>query len=92
MSQTELVSTAASPSTKGMSKQATSLIERSAPALRDQVTRSAASGNEHYEISADGSHILATRSIGAADAVALLQQNLDQEVHTSQELIPAFRP
>jgi ferritin-like metal-binding protein YciE len=80
------VSTAASPSTKGISKQAKSLIDRSAPALRDQVTLSAALGNEHYEISAYESLILATRSIGAADAVALLQQNLDQEVHTSQEL------
>lgn len=80
-------STAASPSTKGISKQARSLVERSAPALLDQVTLSAALGNEHYEISAYQSLILATRAQGAADAVALLTTNLDQETHTSEELM-----
>lgn len=80
-------STAASPSTKGISKQARSLVERSAPALLDQVTLSAALGNEHYEISAYQSLILATRAQGAADAVALLTANLDQETHTSEELM-----
>lgn len=79
-------STAASPSTKGIAKQAESLIARSAPALRDQVTLSAALGNEHYEISAYQSLILATRAQGAADAATLLSANLDQETHTSEEL------
>lgn len=79
-------STAASPSTKGIAKQAESLIARSAPALRDQVTLSAALGNEHYEISAYQSLILATRAQGAADAVTLLTDNLQQETHTSEEL------
>lgn len=80
-------STAASPSTKGISKQGRSLVERSAPALLDQVTLSAALGNEHYEISAYQSLILATRAQGAADAVALLSANLEQETHTSEELM-----
>ena len=79
-------STAASPSTKGIAKQAESLIARSAPALRDQVTLSAALGNEHYEISAYQSLILATRAQGAVDAVTLLTDNLQQETHTSEEL------
>ncbi|MDF2580723.1 MAG: hypothetical protein K0S49_2302 [Microbacterium sp.] len=77
-------STAASPSTKGIAKQAESLIARSAPALRDQVTLSAALGNEHYEIYQ--SLILATRAQGAVDAVTLLTDNLQQETHTSEEL------
>lgn len=80
-------STAASPSTKGIAKQAESLIARSAPELRDQVTLSSALGNEHYEISAYRSLILATRAQGAADAATLLSANLDQETHTSEELI-----
>jgi len=79
-------STAPSPSTKGISKQAESLISRSAPALRDQVTLSAALGNEHYEVSAYQSLIVATRAQGAVDAVTLLSANLDQETHTSEEL------
>jgi ferritin-like metal-binding protein YciE len=79
-------STAPSPSTKGISKQAASLIERSAPKLRDQVALSSALGNEHYEISAYQSLIVPTSTLGLPDAVSLLQANLDQEVHTSEEL------
>lgn len=83
-------STAPSPSTKGISKQAQSTLARATPALRDQVALSAALGNEHYEISAYQSLILA---VGAADAeaVRLLQENLDQEVHTSEELLGKLR-
>ncbi|MET4158234.1 DUF892 family protein [Agromyces sp. PvR057] len=83
-------STAPSPSTKGMSKQAVSLLERSAPKLRDQVALSSALGNEHYEISAYQGLILPAASMGLTDAVALLQANLDQEVHTSEELEAAL--
>ena len=79
-------STAASPSTKGISKQAQSLIARSAKSLRDQVTLSAALGNEHYEISAYESLLVAVQSTGQAEALTLLQENLDQETHTSEEL------
>ena len=79
-------STAPSPSTKGISKQAVSLLERSAPKLRDQVTLSCALGNEHYEISAYQGLIVPTSAQGMSDVVALLQANLDQEVHTSEEL------
>ena len=79
-------STAPSPSTKGISKQAASLIERSAPKLRDQVALSSALGNEHYEISAYQALIVPTSTLGLPDVVSLLQANLDQEVHTSEEL------
>jgi ferritin-like metal-binding protein YciE len=79
-------STAPSPSTKGISKQAVSLLERSAPKLRDQVALSSALGNEHYEISAYQALIVPSSAMGLADVVKLLQANLDQEVHTSEEL------
>lgn len=78
-------STAPSPSTKGISKQAQSLIEKSAPSLRDQVALASALGNEHYEISAYQSLIAAVPA--QSDVVRLLQDNLDQEMHTSQELL-----
>jgi ferritin-like metal-binding protein YciE len=77
---------APSPSTKGISKQAESLIAKSATKLRDQVTLSCALGNEHYEISAYQGLILPAAALGADDAVLLLQANLDQETHTSEEL------
>ena len=84
-------STSPSPSTKGISKQAGSLIERSAPKLRDQVALSAALGNEHYEIAAYTSLIVPLTALGATEAVTLLQENLDQETHTSEELLDALR-
>ncbi|MEV1131727.1 DUF892 family protein [Agromyces sp. NPDC049794] len=79
-------STAPSPSTKGISKQAASLLERSAPKLRDQVAVASALGNEHYEISAYQGLIAPATAMGLPDVVNLLRANLDQEVHTSEEL------
>ncbi|WP_454140695.1 YciE/YciF ferroxidase family protein [Microbacterium lacticum] len=84
-------STAGSPSTKGISKQARSLLERSVPALRDQIAVSCALGNEHYEISVYQSLILSADAQGAVDAVTLLTENLDQETHTSDELRKTLR-
>jgi len=78
--------TAPSPSTKGISRQAESLIGKSSNKLRDQVTLSCALGNEHYEMSAYQGLIIPATAMGATDVVALLQANLDQEVHTSEEL------
>lgn len=78
-------STAPSPSTKGISKQAQSLLNRSAASLHDQVALSCALGNEHYEISAYQSLIVAVTP-KHPEAAKLLQDNLDQETHTSEEL------
>ncbi len=77
---------APSPSTKGISRQAGSLIDRSASGLRDQVVLSCALGNEHYEMSAYQALIIPASAAGADEAVALLQANLDQETHTGDEL------
>jgi ferritin-like metal-binding protein YciE len=79
-------STAPSPTTKGIKRQAGSLIEKTAPKLRDQVVLSAALGNEHYEISAYTSLIIPVQAMGASEVLALLQANLEQETHTSEEL------
>ena len=78
--------TAPSPSTKGISKQAESLIKRSDDSLLDQVVLSSALGNEHYEIAAYKSLIIPVSTMGLADAAALLTDNLEQETHTSEEL------
>jgi ferritin-like metal-binding protein YciE len=83
--------TAASPSTKGISRQAGSLIERSAPKLRDQVVLASALGNEHYEIAAYRSLIAGAMGLGLTEAVGLLTANLDQETHTSEELESTLR-
>ena len=79
-------STAPSPATTGIKNQASSLIERVAPKLYDQVALMSALGNEHFEISMYQGLIAAAEALQVPDAVALLQANLDQEVHTSEEL------
>ena len=80
------LTSAPSPSTKGITKQAESLIGRSASNLRDQVVLSCALGNEHYEISAYQSLIIPIEAMGAAEVAKLLKANLEQEMHTSKEL------
>ena len=80
------VTTAPSPSTKGISKQAESLIMKSATGLRDHVVLASALGNEHYEIAAYQALLIPVAAMGASDALALLQSNMDQETHTSEEL------
>lgn len=78
--------TAPSPSTTGITRQAESLIAKAGPKLRDQVVLSCALGNEHYEISAYEGLIIPLEAMGVPDAVKLLRANLDQETHTSEEL------
>ena len=78
--------TAPSPSTKGISKQAESLIQRAAPSLQDQVVLASALGNEHYEIASYEALLVPVTKMGLSDAAALLQANLEQETHTSEEL------
>jgi ferritin-like metal-binding protein YciE len=78
--------TAPSPSTTGITRQAESLIAKAGPQLRDQVVLSSALGNEHYEISAYEGLIIPLETMGVPDAVKLLRDNLDQETHTSEEL------
>jgi ferritin-like metal-binding protein YciE len=79
-------STAPSPATKGISKQAEGMIGRTSSKLLDQVVLAAALGNEHYEISCYQTLLVPVEAMGASDAAALLQANLDQETHTSEEL------
>ena len=79
-------STAGSPATKGITRQAQSLLARiDAPALHDLAVLSSAMGNEHFEISMYEALVAQTRT-DHAEVSALLRTNLDQEVHTSQEL------
>ena len=70
--------TAPSPSTKGISRQAEGMIK--------QVVLSAALGNEHYEMSVYQALLVPVQAMGATEVQRLLQFNLDQEVHTSEEL------
>lgn len=75
-----------SPTTKGLAKEGESLLRKSDDALHDNVAVSAGLGTEHFEISAYQTLIATADALGAKKVVALLQQNLDQEVHASHDL------
>jgi len=81
---------APSPATTGIKNQASSLIEKADASLHDQITLMSALGNEHFEISMYGGLVLQAKVLGVPDAAQLLQANLDQEVHTSEELQSAL--
>ncbi len=78
--------TAPSPATTGIKKQAASLLERTDESLHDQVALMSAMGNEHFEIASYSGLILSAESLQLPDVAQLLRANLDQEVHTSEEL------
>lgn len=84
-------STAPTPATTGIKNQAKSLLERTDPALHDQVTLMSAMGNEHFEIAMYQGLIVAARTMKVAEAVSLLEYNLEQEKHTSKELRKALK-
>lgn len=84
-------STAPSPATTGIKKQASALLEKADPALHDQIALMSALGNEHFEISAYEGLILQAQAFSAGDAAKLLQDNLGQETHTSEELHSALQ-
>ena len=78
--------TAPSPATTGIKNQAASLLERTDKSLHDQVALMSAMGNEHFEIASYSGLILSAQSLQLPDVAELLRANLDQEVHTSEEL------
>ncbi|WP_022881192.1 ferritin-like domain-containing protein [Gryllotalpicola ginsengisoli] len=80
-----------SPTTKGLMKEGAALVAKTDKSLVDSVTLSAALENEHYEIAAYQSLIISAEAMGATQVCDLLKQNLDQEMHTSEELNQAAR-
>lgn len=75
-----------SPTTKGMEKQAETMLKKSSTTLHDEVVISAALGTEHYEIATYRSLITSAEALGLAEVAELFRANLQQEEHTSQEL------
>ncbi|WP_308492168.1 YciE/YciF ferroxidase family protein [Microbacterium terrisoli] len=76
-----------SQTTKGIAKESSSLLRKSADGLLDSVAVAAALGTEHYEIATYEALIAAAEGMGHPMVVNLLRANLDQEKHTSEELV-----
>lgn len=77
--------------TSGIEKQATSLIEATDKQLHDEVALMSALGNEHFEISQYQALILTAQACELDEVVSLFTQNLEQEMHTSEELQKALK-
>jgi ferritin-like metal-binding protein YciE len=71
---------------EGMKKEAQDLVEKSSPELVDGVLAGGATHVEHYEIATYEGLITKADAMGADDVVALLQENLEQEQHTLNEV------
>ena len=71
---------------EGMKKEAEDKIEKIAPELLDGALASGATHVEHYEIATYEGLITDAGVMGEEDVVALLQENLEQEQHTLQEV------
>lgn len=75
-----------SPTMKGLSEEGKMLLDKLDESLLDLGALSAASGTEHFEIAAYRSLITFGEMLGLMEVCTLLQQNLEQEQHTSEEL------
>ena len=83
--------TAPSPATTGIKTQAAALLDKADSKLHNQIAVMSALGNEHFEISAYTGLVLLSESLKLADVAKLLQDNLDQEQHTSEELLSKLK-
>jgi len=71
---------------EGMKKEAADVIEKVAPELLDGALAGGATHVEHYEIATYEGLIAHAEAMGQDEVVALLQENLEQEQHTLQEV------
>jgi ferritin-like metal-binding protein YciE len=71
---------------EGMKKEAQDVIEKVAPELLDGALAGGATHVEHYEIATYEGLITYAGTMRQEEIVALLQENLEQEQHTLQEV------
>jgi ferritin-like metal-binding protein YciE len=76
---------------EGMKKEAQDVIEKVAPDLLDGALAAGATHVEHYEIATYEGLLTEADAMGQEDIVALLQENLEQEQHTLQEVETSFQ-
>jgi ferritin-like metal-binding protein YciE len=71
---------------EGLKKEHEELVGEADPALVDLIDTGAAARTEHYEIAAYSGLMEMARSLGATDAVTLLEENLKQEKEALREV------
>jgi ferritin-like metal-binding protein YciE len=75
------------PVTEGIAEHADAMLGRVDDSLVDAVLAGGAAETEHHEIAVYEGLITMAEAMGAEDVVALLQENLEQEQHTLQEIV-----
>ena len=74
------------PAIEGIEKEGQTLIKKVEDGVVDAVILSGAADTEHHEISVYEGLITNARAMGEEDVIALLQENLEQEQHTGEEV------
>ncbi|MBB4662207.1 ferritin-like domain-containing protein [Conexibacter arvalis] len=74
------------PAIEGLEKEAKANVRKSDDALVDSVLLQGAVEVEHHEIGVYENLILNARAMGREDVAALLRQNIDEEMHTLEEV------
>ena len=74
------------PAIEGLEKEGQTLMKQTDEQLVDVVVLGAAAETEHHEIAVYDSLIGQAEALGEQDVVALLQENLEIEEHTLQEV------
>ena len=74
------------PAIEGIEKEGQQMIKMTDERLLDAVILSAAAATEHHEIAVYEGLITKAEAMGEQDVVALLQENLEQEQHTLEEV------
>jgi ferritin-like metal-binding protein YciE len=74
------------PTMEALEKQAKAEIKMTDDALVDNVVLAGAAETEHHEIAMYETLITHAQAMGRDDVVGLLQQNLEQEMHTLDEV------
>jgi ferritin-like metal-binding protein YciE len=79
------------PAIKGLESEAKANIKISDDSVVDDVILAGAAATEHHEIAVYETLITHAEELGEPDIVQLLQQNLEQEQHTLEEVARAQR-
>jgi ferritin-like metal-binding protein YciE len=79
------------PAIKGLDKEAKANIKMADDSVVDDVILAGAAATEHHEIAVYETLITHAEELGQPEVVQLLQQNLEQEQHTLEEVTKAQR-
>jgi ferritin-like metal-binding protein YciE len=74
------------PAIEGIEKEGQQMIKMAEEPLVDAVILGGAASTEHHEIAVYEGLIMKAEAMGEQDVVALLQENLEQEQHTLEEV------